>query len=251
MGHVSGEHGSEDTWADRELDAYYAERHRQHAEWAWQARQRVKRAEEDLYWNSPAGRAIAALQEAQRAQQERESRDRRAERDKELAEKKAESERVRAEAAEAKRVADEAEAKQKALALAAQTALIPTALTAKEIAILGKMWMPMAVATLRTWQKYRPQMVGLKEAWEVVHGVLDHKHGCGGDRRKTVIKAATEVTFSQQGVINTGSLAAVEAVAKELKAKHCSKCHGLGWYYEWSTEKDCRSCWCSGLKTKK
>lgn len=251
MGHVSGEHGSEDTWADRELDAYYAERHRQHAEWAWQARQRVKRAEEDLYWNSPAGRAIAALQEAQRAQQERESRDRRAERDKELAEKKAESERVRAEAAEAKRVADEAEAKQKALALAAQTALIPAALTAKEIAIFGKMWMPLAVATLNTWQKYRPEMVGLTEAWGVVIKVLDSKYGYGGERRKTVREAAKRAVWQHRAVIETGSLIAIEAVSKDLKAKVCSQCHGMAWYYYNYGEKECARCKYTGLKVKK
>jgi hypothetical protein len=244
MGHVSG----------MDHDEYLKEVRYAARQEFWAKLADQEREDRERYWNSAEGRAEAARQQQQRIDQEEYSKRRAIERvvEEALERKQAEQNKVAAKAAaEAKRVADEAEAKQKALTLAAQTARIPTALTAKEIAILGKMWMPMAVATLRTWQKYRPQMVGLKEAWEVVHGVLDHKHGCGGDRRKTVIKAATEVTFSQQGVINTGSLAAVEAVAKELKAKHCSKCHGLGWYYEWSTEKDCRSCWCSGLKTKK
>jgi flagellar biosynthesis GTPase FlhF len=212
-----------------------------------------EREDRERYWNSAEGRAESARQEQQRIDQEEYSKRRAIERvvEEALDRKQKEQDKVNAKAAaEAQRISDEAEAKKKAMELAAQVARIPQALTDKDIATFGKMWMPMAVATLRTWQKYRPDMVGLKEVWVVVHDVLDHKHGCGGDRRKTVMKAAAEVTFGQRTVIETGKLVAIAAVAKELKAKHCSKCHGLGWYYEWNTEKDCRSCWCSGNKSK-
>jgi hypothetical protein len=213
-------------------------------------------AEEDRerYWNSAEGRAEAARQQQQRIDLEEWSKRRAIERvvEEALERTKAEQNKIAAKAAaEAKRVADEAEAKQKALDLAALTARIPAALTAKEIAIFGKMWMPLAVATLNTWQKYRPEMVGLKEAWGVVIKVLDSKYGYAGERRKTVRVAAKRAVSEHRAVIETGILVAIEAVSKDLKAKVCSKCHGLAWYYYNYGEKECASCQYTGLKVKK